>query len=412
MRRLLAVVGLLISAAANGQQVSDTLVITSPNFAPLSGDSILVTPAGGTQTTLSAALAGGGGSNPTFNSVTVTSGVSAIAPIDLNPNPSISCFICIGPTITYDPSTGGGSGDDRWTGVFSTLSPSQSTADLWENFNSFVYINGPGVMSHEINILHSNGQIFPGGTWHTGEGVEASLFNQGTVSGNYDGVLATTDNQSSSTAVQLTGFHALLKQENLTAAAVGTYYGFFCDTLNGGGSNPTNYYCMLNKDANAQISSAGPLLLGGIGFGAAGALLDIHGSDTSGGTIPLRVENSSLALQFYVTDSGNSFFAQKLSVGSGGTAGFIQMTSTTSGDQILLQAGAGTAANTTNIIIPQGVNTTLAGLALTQTFTATNTFSGTANFSGTLQGAGVAGVTCASITAATVTVSNGIVTHC
>lgn len=89
------------------------------------------------------------------------------------------------------------------------------------------------------------------------------------------------------------------------------------------------------------------------------------------------------------------------------------MQTTTSGDQILIQPGAGTAANTTNITIPQGINTTLAGLALAQTFTAANTFSSTVNFTGTVEGNGTAGVTCAtgSPTASFATV-NGIVTHC
>ena len=298
MIRWLSLAAGLFLAGTSAYAASDSLVVTGPNFSQLSADQLMVTPTGGSQTTLAASLAQGGSTTPTFSSLTVqTTNPTSIATVDFNPNPPISCQVCFGPTITYDPSTAGGSGDDRWSGVWSVLSPSQSTADLWENFFSNVYVNGPGVMSHEINILHSNGQVFPGGTWHTGEGNEASMFNQGTISGNYDGYLATTNNESAATATQINGFHALLTQGNSTAAAVGTYYGFFCDTMQGGGSQPTNYYCMLNKDPNAQISSAGPVLLGGIGTGAAGALLDIHGSDTSGSTLPLRVENSSLTPQ-------------------------------------------------------------------------------------------------------------------
>lgn len=385
----------------------------------------LANPTSATATWVSALYGAGTTSfaSPTLTGTTTAATINASGPLTVaatiasfaaNPTPAINCFICFGPTITYDPSTGGGSGDDRWTGVFSTISPSTSTADLWENFNSFLYINGPGTMSHEINILHDNGQIFPGATWTSGEGLESSMFNQGTISGNYDGSLTTIDNQSAATAVTLRGFHALLKQDNAAGGAVGTWEAFECDNIGGAGSNPTNDYCLRNDDANATIATLGNVLIGGVGFPAAGASLDIHATDSAGGTLGLRMQNSSAVLQFYVTNSGNAFFQQKVSLGSGTTAGFIQFQTTTSGDQVLLQAGPGNGAGATNVLIPQGTATTLAGLAVVETFTAAQTFSGTVNITGTLSGNSVAAVSCTSggVTAATMVVSNGIVTHC
>lgn len=414
MRRLWPAVGLFLATSAYGA-TPDTLVLTSPTFAPLSVDNLLVTPTGSAQTTLSAALASAGaGGSPTFSNVAVSTSTGPVA-TSFQSNPAIATEATgFGAVITYDPSTGGGTQFDAWPMILTTISPSQSTADLWENWNSYLYINGPGIMSHEVNTMHSNTQVNLGGTLTTSEGLESSLFNFGTVSGNFDDVLGTNLNESTGTVGALRAFHALLVQNNTTAGSITSWTGLLCDAITGPGTAPTTDYCLLNKDPNGAISSAGPMLLGGTvgGLPSSKHMLDIHGVDQLNTSLNLAVYDSSNNLQFYVSNLGTAFFAQQLSLGSGTTFGALILQTTTSGDSVRFLPGSGTASGITNWTMPQGTSTTAAGLALTQTFTATNTFSGTANFSGTLQGAGVAGVTCASITAGTVTVSNGIVTHC
>src|ERR1700742_2452854 len=85
----------------------------------------------------------------------------------------------IGSTITYDHSQG--PFDTRWGYFNNTLSPSVNTTNIWENFNSFVTLNGPGVATGEINLFHSYFQVNAGATANQVEGYESSMQNNGSI---------------------------------------------------------------------------------------------------------------------------------------------------------------------------------------------------------------------------------------
>lgn len=112
---------------------------------------------------------------------------------------------------------------------------------------------------------------------------------------------------------------------------------------------------------------------------ASGNSLSINGSDTSGGTFPLVIKNSAGANMFFVTDSGAATVGGTLIVGTSGTAaGTVSFTNATSGFiNVIAPTGA---LGSTQLTLPD-TTTTLAGLAVAQTFSAAQTFSGTATFS-------------------------------
>ena len=157
------------------------------------------------------------------------------------------------------------------------------------------------------------------------------------------------------------------------------------------------------------ISTTGSMV---VGSGTqTGAILYVHGPDTSGTTYPLYVK-SSTSNAFYVTDSGTAQLYGALTVGaSGSVLGSVNFQNLTSGS-IVLRAPTG-ALGSVNLFLPvPSGNDTLAGLGMTQTFSGTDTYSGTLNVSGTLEAGGVAGVaskTCIA-SAATLTITQGLIT--
>jgi hypothetical protein len=312
-------------------------------------------------------------------------------------------------TLAFDHSVG--SSNYRPNLRQTTLTPSVSTTNIFENSNSFLYLNGPGTATGEINLNHTYFENELGANAASVEGYEASNEIFGTV-GTYANYLALNHNASTGTATTLIGYRTNLVQDNATAGSIATYVGLQCNAMTGAGSAPTSNLCIQNKDPTAGISTLGRVAIGSQAVPPASQALSIFGIGATSATFSTVVKNSALLTLFSIRDDNVVAVQGSLNVGtSGSVVGTVSLANATSGTvKLAPPAGALGAA----ILTTPDVTDTLAVLGTSQTHTAVQTFSGTANFSGVLQGNGVAGVSCAaaSVTLATLVVSNGIVSHC
>src|ERR1700719_85320 len=85
----------------------------------------------------------------------------------------------INAALTADLSATGA--DTRLNLANTTLSPSVNTSHIWENFHSFVTLNGPGQANGEINLSHFDFQTNSGALATQIENVEAKVTNGGTI---------------------------------------------------------------------------------------------------------------------------------------------------------------------------------------------------------------------------------------
>jgi hypothetical protein len=170
-----------------------------------------------------------------------------------------------------------------------TLSYATTTSNVWENMNSFVYVNGPGTATGEINLAHTYLQVNAGGNVQAAEGYEASALNNGIVNG-FSSYLALFNNGPSGTATQVVGLAINLTNQNTTAGAIGVWNAISVTPMLGGGSRPTFYNALGVSDANAGIVTLGGINVGSIGNAVPGALA-IFGADNSFGTFPFGLKN-------------------------------------------------------------------------------------------------------------------------
>lgn len=202
-------------------------------------------------------------------------------------------------SIAADHSSGGT--PQRPNLVTTTLTPSVTTSNVWENWYANLSLNGPGTASGEINVMHPVFTVNSGATASSGEVLEASIVNSGII-GALVGVLSLPNNQAAGTATTLYAFKSQLTNANATAGAITTFAGLDCETLSGGGSTPTNNYCIRNGDSGSWISTNGNI---GIGTLAQNAnRLFIAGADNSAATFSIMFKNQATTITFAVNNAG------------------------------------------------------------------------------------------------------------
>jgi hypothetical protein len=188
-----------------------------------------------------------------------------------------------------------------WTIKQTTLTPSSATTNIWQNDNSYVYLNGSGTHTGEINVTHSVFYTFAGSTAAQVENNETQMLNFGTI-GAWNGQLNIPINESAGTVTsQLVGTKYQLTNANSTAGSIAQYIALDLEAMAGGGSLPTNYEFISERDANASSVFLGNITIGTIS--PQSNKLYVQGPDTSGSTFPLAVKSSTSNL-LLVGDDG------------------------------------------------------------------------------------------------------------
>lgn len=245
--------------------------------------------------------------------------------VEINQAETASATVAyLGINVNYDPSAFGNS--QRMILNSTTLTPSITNTTICESgFNSFVYLNGPGTQTGEVNCGHSYLQVNAGAHFHTGEMYETSFLNNGTID-SLSSFLCGTNNGNSGTLGSYNGVKVQLQNTNTVAGSVGTFAGLDMEALSGGGSVPTSYYVIRNSESNASIATVGNVVIGSLTPPGSSNLLQIKTSSAAGSVFPLFV-NSGVAggNAFYVTAAGTgylfgTFTVGSVQVGSGGPA--------------------------------------------------------------------------------------------
>lgn len=334
--------------------------------------------------------------SPTLTAATFT---APGAPTTIGINPSSTSqygtfYEVIGGVSGFDFSTL--SAGARWNMFQTTLAPSVNTSIVWENLNSFLTLNGPGQAQGEINIIHAYFQANAGAVSTSSvETFEASCVNNGTLATFVD-ILELYHNGSAGTVTNgVFGAKCQLTNDNTTAGAVPLYAALDLEAMSGAGSLPTSYFLVRGADANAVLSTAGPASIGLLTASPA-ATFYVQGSGSTNATYALMAKNSSAAILFTVDNAGDVGAPQGvLNVGAPGTNwGKLNLFNLTSGT-LQVSPPLGVALNGT-VTVPNAT-TTLAGLAVAETFTATQSFNnaivGLAGTATTAGGAASAGIT-------------------
>lgn len=330
-----------------------------------------------------------------------------------------------------DPSLG--PADTRQSMFQTTLTYAGNSTNIWENLNSFVTVNGPGIANGEINTIHSFLQTNVGANTAVAEGFESSTLNFGTT-GTFTGYLGLFNNGIAGTASTVNGMTLYLNNLNATSGAVGQWAGINIGPMVGGGSVPTFYSAIRIPDAAGGIVTLGGIQIGALGNATPGKFLLI-GADNSGSTFTFQATNTA----------GNGML-----IANNGTVNFqeagVTVNTTAVGPNLVVQGTTNSAANfaisvknlaATNLfsianngaiamaatgvsfnptgvgpnLFVQGSNNSAGTFSLSiKNLAATNLLS--IDNSGAITVGATAGVTCAGITAVTFTSANGIVTHC
>ncbi len=209
-----------------------------------------------------------------------------------------------------------------------------------------------------------------------------------------------------STGLTSSTFEVSLRKDGLPITAGSAGSGTQTATLLG--APPTFDFAMKVTDLNGLIATVGPTTLGSGAVPSNNSMLSIYGADNTTSTYAYSAYNCTTncgklnpggTLISYLRDDGDQFLYNTLIVGSAGTnAGTVEICSATSGECVALKSGATTSGVATPITIPQGTTTTLAGLAVAQTFTAANTFSSTLNLTGLASDSGQSDATVCDVT--------------
>ena len=190
--------------------------------------------------------------------------------------------------------------------MFNTnLTYSATSPNIWENLNSFVYVNGPGTASGEINAMHAYIQVNPGGNAAVSECFEASTTNNGVI-GQHTQYLGLINNGASATATYYNGVNLYLNNLNTTPGAIGEWSGISFPGMTGGGSRPTFYNAIRVADANLGIVTLGGVSIGDLA-GASPGRLSLRGADTSGGTFPFIYSTSAGNVVYFANNATVNF---------------------------------------------------------------------------------------------------------
>jgi hypothetical protein len=277
------------------------------------------------------------------------------------------------------------SGDARQNFFNTTLSYAHTTANIWENLNSFVAVNGPAAANAEINLAHTYLEVEVGADAAVAENYEASAENLGIV-GSYSGYLAIFHNTSAATVNAINGLSTYLTNDNTTAGAIVQWAGMTVTPMVGAGSHPTFYDAIVVKDPLAGIVTLGGINIGSVANATADQL-HITGLDNSSGTYPFIFQNTISGTPtnvFYFTDAGLANFA----------AAGVQIAP---GAVNFLVQGADNSSGTFPFVLKN-----LAGTVLLSVDDA-----------GDIRVGATAGVTCATgLPSSSFASVNGIVTHC
>lgn len=242
--------------------------------------------------------------NPiTPTSITLT---SAAPPTTITINPSNqSTFGTFEINVNgYDYGVNGPA-DARWFMVTSILSPSTATSHVWEQLNSFAEYNGTGAASGEINLMHAYFQMDASSSMSGNvETFESSALNNGGLTGTFVGNLDIFTNGVAGTATFIAGSKYQLTNNNATGGAITTYAAIDIEPILGGGSAPSTYAAMRINDATAPILTKGNISIGSLSTPT--SALYVQGPDTSSGTFPFLVKNSTPANVFFVDDAGDA----------------------------------------------------------------------------------------------------------
>jgi hypothetical protein len=311
MKRFISVISLFLAAPAFAQTGSIT-------GTPISGSTGSFTTLSATGPVNTAAAAGYqlGGTSVLGNGISGSIG------------PSVGPAVVLSSTTDYSTATA----DTRQNQFAVTLSPSVTTNNIWENLNSYVTLNGPGVANGEINVFHSSMALNAGATFSAGggENYEADLNNSGTISGaGWNANIAFAYNQVGATLSSYAGYSTFLNNWNTAAGSVGIYTGFACNgaTSVSGGALPTVDYCLRNGDAKGLIATVGNVSIGTVG--ALTGQLGIVAPNSTGSTM-MQLVNSNNNLILRASSNGN------FTLGTPGVIpGFIFMAGATSGLGVL-----------------------------------------------------------------------------
>ena len=210
-------------------------------------------------------------------------------------------------TQTIDPSSLG-TQSNRYNMFYNTYNYSTNTTNIMEGVTVFDTVNGPGHANGEINNFHGYLQVNANGYVSTGETFESSLANYGTIAG-WSAFAALPDNKSTGTiTTQVFGFNSYLTNENTTANSVNLYAAFVCSPLQGGGSQPTNNFCLRNGDAQQSISTLGGVYIGSTLSSASPQTFTLFGADNAGGTFPFIVKNAAGNGSIICSDAVQCYF--------------------------------------------------------------------------------------------------------
>jgi hypothetical protein len=226
-----------------------------------------------------------------------------------------------------------------WTMNQINLAPSGTTTNVIQADNVYLYLSGTATHTGEINLRHT---LFDNSvstaTATQVEDHEIQMINNGII-GEWDGDLNIPDNAASGTANAINGSKYQLKNDNTTAASIGSYSSIDMEAMAGAGTRPTNYYFIREADANASTNFLGPMVLGSLTPGGAGTLLTIKGPDTSVSTVAFDVQNSSGTHVIRTFDNGTVAMA---GLSTGTNADFLCLQSN---GNILIQASACTISS-------------------------------------------------------------------
>ena len=181
-------------------------------------------------------------------------------------------------------------------------------------------INGTGTLTNEaFNIVHPYSYIGPGITINGyAENFESSTLNDGTISGAMLGNLNIFSNGAAATVGTFSAFKTSATNANTTAGAFSNYTGFECAGFSGAGSVPTYNWCLVNRDSTASIVSLGGVVIGTLANAGGPGTLFIQGANTSAGTYPFTIKNSATANLLSLNNAGGmTLYLGDLTVSTG-----------------------------------------------------------------------------------------------
>lgn len=232
--------------------------------------------------------------------------------------------------INFDPSAAGASGSTYRKSMFNTtLTYAGNTTNVWEGLTQFTTVNGPGQANGEINGIHSYAQFNAGSTIAGYENFEASLFNNGAISGSVNGFLSIPTNGPTGTAATIFGMKFALNNQNTTVGSITTYAAIDNEARLGAGTDATTNYFIRNADTKGYISTLAPIVIGSLGT-PAGIQLQVVGADNSGATLPVDILSANGNHSLRVGNDNTVYFANLVAKvdGSGNFTGVSYKVST------------------------------------------------------------------------------------